>query len=152
MHCYKSVSRAGHRCNRITPFVGLAVAICATCVGISSHAQEPQKPSAQDRALARTMLSDAAESVRKHYYDATLRGLDWPALVNQTKAQINDAPNLETANAEIEALLEKLHDSHTFFVPPRSVASVDYGWNFQVIGNRCYVTRVKPAVMQHGRV
>jgi carboxyl-terminal processing protease len=140
---HKSVSRIAHRCNRIASFVGLAVAICATCVGISSHAQKPQELSAQDRALARTMLFDVAESARKHYYDATLRGLDWPALVNQTKAQINDAPDLATANAEIEALLEKLHDSHTFFVPPRSVASVDYGWNFQVIGNRCYVTRVK---------
>jgi carboxyl-terminal processing protease len=88
------------------------------------------------------MLSNIAESARKHYYDATLRGLDWPALVNQTKAQIDDASDLATANAAIEALLEKLHDSHTFFVPPRTVASVDYGWNFQVIGNRCYVTRV----------
>ena len=133
----------GHRRNRIASFVGLAVAICATCTGISTHAQKPQKLSAQDRALARNMLSDVAESARKHYYDATLRGLDWAALVNQTKAQIDDAPDLATANAEIEALLEKLHDSHTFFVPPRSVASVDYGWNFQVIGNRCYVTRVK---------
>ena len=119
------------------------MAICANFSAISTYAEKPQKISTQDRALARTMLSDVADSVRKHYYDATLRGLDWSGLVNQTKAQIDAAPDLATANAEIEALLEKLNDSHTFFVPPRSVDSVDYGWSFQVIGNRCYVTRVK---------
>lgn len=139
MRYYKSASRIGHR---MTSFMGLAVAVCVASAGSSTNAQKPQKLSAQDRALARTMLSDVAESTRKHYYDTTLRGLDWPALVNQTRAQMDNAPDLSTANAEIEALLENLHDSHTFFVPPRSVASVDYGWNFEVIGNRCYVTRV----------
>jgi carboxyl-terminal processing protease len=143
MRYYKSFSRMGHRFNRIASSVGVAVAICATCIGISSHAQTPQKLSVEERALARTMLSDVAESTRKHYYDATLRGLDWPALVKATRAQIDDAPDLATANAEIEALLEKLHDSHTFFVPPRNFESIDYGWSFQVIGNHCYVTQVK---------
>ena len=140
----KTFSRIVRRCSGPASFMGQAVATCVICVGTFSFAQNPQKLSTPDRALARTMLSDVDHTVRKQYFDPTLRGLDWTALVNQTKALIDEAPDMATANAEIEALLEKLHDSHTFFVPPRSVASVDYGWNFQVIGNRCYVTRVEP--------
>jgi len=143
MLCCKSACRIGAFCGGFIYVVGLFMALSYAGAHVSLHAQAPQRLSSEQRTLARNMLSDIADDVRKNYYDPKMRGLDWNALVSQTRAQIDAAPNLETANAEIGALLERLQDSHTFFVPPQQVSSVDYGWTFQAIGNRSFVTYVK---------
>lgn len=64
-------------------------------------------------------------------------------IVRETKLEIDKAPDLPVANAEIAALLERLNDSHTFFIPPRNANKVNYGWRAKVFGNRCYVTDVR---------
>jgi C-terminal processing protease CtpA/Prc len=45
---------------------------------------------------------------------------------------------------EIAVLTDFLNDSHTHFYPPVPELRTDYGWTFQLIGDRCYVTRVRP--------
>jgi C-terminal processing protease CtpA/Prc len=88
------------------------------------------------------MLDVVSSDVHKYYFDSKLHGLDWDALVRETKANITKTPNIFVANAEIVALLERLDDSHTFFVPPRNTITVDYGWQFKIVGNHCYVVGV----------
>ncbi|MGC2164221.1 MAG: PDZ domain-containing protein, partial [Silvibacterium sp.] len=117
----------------------LILAVCSF-----DHLAQAQKLSRSDRDLADTILGNVSTDVRKNYFDANLHGLDWEALVSQTKQAIADAPNMGMANAEIAALLEKLNDSHTRYFPPRSTLTVDYGWQFQMVGNRCFVTQVRP--------
>jgi hypothetical protein len=73
------------------------------------------------------MLENVSKDVHKYYFDAKLQGLDWDALVRETKLEIGKAPDLPVANAEIAALLGRLNDSHTFFIPPRNANKVDYG-------------------------
>jgi C-terminal processing protease CtpA/Prc len=97
-----------------------------------------------DRERAETMLENVSSDVRKYYYDAKLHGLDWDALVRETKLNIAKAPDAAVADAEIAALVERLNDSHTIFIPPRNVNTVDYGWQFKVVGNHCFVTEVSP--------
>jgi carboxyl-terminal processing protease len=42
-----------------------------------------------------------------------------------------------------QAVLE-LNDSHTTFYPPSRSAKFEYGWRWQMIGDKCFVTAVKP--------
>jgi len=90
------------------------------------------------------MLSNISSDVHKYYFDAKLHGLDWDALVRETKQNIDKAPDEATAVGEIEALLERLNDSHTSFIPPGNVYTANYGWEFKIIGNRGFVTEVSP--------
>jgi hypothetical protein len=49
---------------------------------------------------------------------------------------------MEEAIAQIEGLLQLLHDSHTSFIPPQHGNPVDYGWRFKIIGSRTCITEV----------
>ncbi len=110
--------------------------LAATCIAPA------QRLARVDRDLAEGMLDDAASDVRKNYYDQKMHGLDWDGLVRQAKANIEKAPDMADANAQIVGLLESLNDSHTRFFPPRYDHKVDYGWKFQIIGKHAYITEV----------
>ena len=110
-------------------------------LAFSSHAQ---KISRVDRDLAEGMLDRVSSDVHENYYDPKMHGLDWDALVHEAKKNIDKAPDLAHANAQIAGLLERLNDSHTRYFPPRYQGKVDYGWKFQMIGSRAYVTEVSP--------
>ncbi|HEX8925881.1 MAG TPA: S41 family peptidase, partial [Terriglobales bacterium] len=97
-----------------------------------------------DRELAEVMLREVASDVRKNYYDPKLHGVDWDSRIRETEQSIKRAPDSSEANAHIAALFESLQDSHTFFIPPRNTARVDYGWKFGMVGKRCFVLTVKP--------
>ncbi len=99
--------------------------------------------SGPDREVAQAMLDGVASDVRKEYYDTKLHGVDWDAKVREAKEGIAKAPSLDVAYLQIAALLETLNDSHTFFMPPGFDQRVDYGWRFQMVGNRCYVSQVQ---------
>jgi carboxyl-terminal processing protease len=113
-------------------------------VGLLAPFGWPQQLSRTDRELAQAMLENVASDVRKGYYDPKLHGVDWDAKVRETKEKIAKATSYNTALLQIAALLELLEDSHTFLVPPGVVRHQDYGWRFQMVGKRCYVTQVRP--------
>jgi carboxyl-terminal processing protease len=94
----------------------------------------------QRQAMLRTVFDD----VRNDYYDPKIHGLDWNAKFAEAQANIAKATSKTEANFQIAALLETLNDSHTSFIPPSHSVREDYGWHYQVIGERCYVTRVRP--------
>ncbi|HUX28839.1 MAG TPA: hypothetical protein VMV39_08620, partial [Terracidiphilus sp.] len=122
---------------------GKLLILLAALVAGAPFAQA-QKLSRLDRQLAESILENVSSDIQKNYYDPKLHGLDWTALVRQTKMNIDDAPNWAAATAQIAGLLERLDDSHTSFSPPRNTVTFDYCWKFQIIGNRAYVTEVKP--------
>jgi C-terminal processing protease CtpA/Prc len=97
-----------------------------------------------DRARAQNMLQVVADEVRKHYYDPKLHGLNWDAKVAEAKQRIEKTNSMNMALSEIAALLDGLNDSHTFFLPPQHANRYEYGWQYQMIGDRCFVTRVQP--------
>src|ERR1035438_5358552 len=90
------------------------------------------------------LFYDVAADVKKHYYDPKFHGLDWDNKVRETKQKVDDADSGNKALSEIAALLDSLNDSHTLFVPPPPRLRHDYGWQAQLIGERCYVVRVRP--------
>ncbi len=66
------------------------------------------------------------------------------ARFKEAEAQINEAQSTWQINSIIAQVLLELDDSHTKFLPPDLVVGVNFGFQMQVIGDACYVTRVKP--------
>jgi C-terminal processing protease CtpA/Prc len=46
--------------------------------------------------------------------------------------------------AIVAAFLSGLKDSHTFFEPPMRGAWFDYGYHFKLVGNDCFIDRIRP--------
>jgi carboxyl-terminal processing protease len=118
-----------------------------TCFSMPTRAQQgasPRPMSSFDRERAQLMLQDVANDVRKHYYDPHLHDIDWNAKVQEVKAKIANETTLNMAFAHIAALLDTFNDSHTFFLPPPRPYHAEFGWHLQMIGDHCFIVRVRP--------
>jgi C-terminal processing protease CtpA/Prc len=106
----------------------------------------PQQPqiSNLDRGRAQDMLQTIAGEVRKHYYDPKFHGVDWNAKVAEAKQKIEKTTSMNMAMSHIAATLDTLNDSHTFFLPPRHSYRHEYGLQYQIVGERCFVSRIRP--------
>jgi carboxyl-terminal processing protease len=123
----------------LTNLVGLIATVgLLVPLGLSQHL------SSLDRERLQLILQKAGSNVRQYYYDPKLHGVDWDAKVREAKEKIAKATSMDTAILQIDEVLESLNDPHTFFVPPRYSIWVDYGVRFQMVGERCYVTHVRP--------
>jgi C-terminal processing protease CtpA/Prc len=120
-------------------FLGPLAVLCG-CVPVAGWSQQYRK---SDRELAESMLRDADADVQKHYYDSKFHGIDWRARVQEARKNIEAARSMDDAVSEIAALLDSLHDSHTFLVLPPRTQIHDYGFQMEMIGDRCYVVRVR---------
>lgn len=98
----------------------------------------------EDRERARIMLESAKDDIKKNYYDPTFRGMDLEAKFQAAKEKLDKATTNGQMFGVIAQLMLDLKDSHTFFLPPARAASVEYGWQMQMIGDKCYVVAVKP--------
>ena len=103
-----------------------------------------QKITSLDRDRALTMLQEISSDVKKHYYDPKFHGVNWDAKVEEMKQKIKTTDSMNRALSEIAAALDSLDDSHTFFLPPGHAVRYDYGWQGQVIGDHCFIIRVRP--------
>jgi len=123
--------------------VSLALALAVlTVLGPPAPAQ--QQISSFDRDRAQGILQVIAGDVKKHYYDPKFHGLDWDAKVGEAKERIAKADTFNRAMSSIAAALETLDDSHTFFLPPQHAFRLSYGFEYQMVGDQCFVTRVRP--------
>jgi len=113
-------------------------------VGLLTPAARSQQMSSFDRARALGMLDEVARDVRKYYYDPTFHGLDWDGKLTEAKDKIKKETSLNMALAHIAAAVISLDDSHTFFLPPPRPYRHDYGFQTEMIGNQCFVSRVRP--------
>ena len=105
---------------------------------------QAQTYTAVEREQAEAMLRDVADDVKKHYFDPLALGSDWDARVRATREKVDKADSINHALSHIAALLDSLNDSHTFFIPPPRPYRNDYGFQMQMMGDRCFVTRVRP--------
>jgi carboxyl-terminal processing protease len=97
-----------------------------------------------DRDRLQEILHLVAGDVQKHYYDPKFHGLDWDATIAKAKTEINNETSMNMGMSHIAAALDSLNDSHTFFSPPRHANRYDYGWQYQMVGDHCFVTHVRP--------
>jgi len=109
-------------------------------ISISSLAQSLDL----DRERGRSMLKMVKSDLKKHYYDSTFRGIDLDARFKQADEKVKEATSVGQVFGVIAQVLIELDDSHTFFIPPSRSSRTDYGWQMQMIGDKCYVVAVKP--------
>lgn len=59
-------------------------------------------------------------------------------------ARLRRASTRGEALALIAAYLSALGDPHTYFAPPNGTQRMDYGFQFEFFGERCFITTVRP--------
>jgi carboxyl-terminal processing protease len=111
-------------------------------VGAKVSAQ--QKINSIDEERVKLMLRDAYEDVKKNYYDPKFHGLDWDAKYHEYEERVKKANSLGQGLSEVAGFLNALNDSHTFFRPPARPMRIDYGFRIQIIGEKPFITRVRP--------
>ncbi len=123
--------------------VGLAKRVVAV-LALLGAAWPQQQMSGFERGRALDMLQTISNDVRKHYYDPKFHGVDFEGRVAEARQQIQKSTTFNMAMSHIAAALDILNDSHTFFLPPQHAYRHSYGMQYQIIGNGCYVTQVRP--------
>jgi hypothetical protein len=135
---------------KLTPAIckaGTIMLLLVTAAVSAAHSPETteRRLSDRDRDHVSDMLSTIHDAVKKDYYDPTFHGLDMDARYRTYEAELKEVPTLGEAFRVVAAYLSGLHDSHTFFVPPPVSYRFDYGFRMQMIGDRCFITEVRPS-------
>jgi C-terminal processing protease CtpA/Prc len=108
------------------------------------YVAQSQSLSSYDRQSGREMLKVIQVDIEKHYYDPTFHGIDLKVRFKEADERIQKA----TSNGQIFGIIAQIlldfDDSHLFFLPPGRASTVEYGWQMQAIGDKCYVVAVKP--------
>jgi carboxyl-terminal processing protease len=118
--------------------------LLATFALLSALCWPQQQMSSIERGRALEILQVVSADVKKHYYDPKFHGVDIDAKVAEAKQQIEKANSFNMAMSHVAAVLGSLNDSHTFFVPPQHAYRHSLGIQYQIIGNLCFVTQVRP--------
>src|SRR5262245_4133526 len=122
--------------------VVLSVVSCLSSPLVAQQSPTPFTSLERDRAIQ--MLQTIAGDVRKHYYDPKFHEIDWDARVREAKEKIEKATSQNAALSHVAGALAALDDSHTFFLPPSRPYVHDYGIQFEMFGNHCFVIRMRP--------
>lgn len=121
-----------------------ASAIVTAALLGSAWAQQPQPMDSLERGRALSMLEVISNDVKKHYYDPKFHGVDFDAKIAEAKQKIEKETSFNMSMSHIAAALDSLNDSHTFLLPPQHAYRHDFGFQYQMVGERCFVTRVRP--------
>lgn len=116
-----------------------ALAFATSLVATSAFADELS----YQRDNFKMILKATASEVEKNYYDPQLKGLEWKALVEQAKTKIDNAKNVSEMMTAVFVVVNKLHDSHTVFLPPGRNVRYRFGYEAKPIGDGIYIYEVK---------
>lgn len=124
------------------PLAAIALAIFA--IVLIPVTARPQSLDRIERERALSMLNIVKSDLKSNYYDPAFRGMDVDARFKTAEERVKAATSLGQAFGIIAQALLDLNDSHTIFIPPRRPETITYGWQMQMIGDKCYVVAVKP--------
>src|SRR5688572_23496519 len=96
------------------------------------------------REQFKEMLSNIKNTIKKNYYDPTFHGIDLDARFKKAEDRLNEVTTPGQANAVIAQVLVDFNDSHLRYAPPRMTIDVAYGFRLQMIGDKAFITGVKP--------
>lgn len=119
-------------------------ALLISWAGMSTRAASAQSLSASDRDRGRAMLQTIKNEIKKNYYDPTYRGIDLEARFKAAGEKLDHANSFGQVLGIVAQVLIDFEDSHLFFIPPQYADTTDYGWQMQIIGDKCYISAVKP--------
>ncbi|MFL6374565.1 MAG: S41 family peptidase [Pyrinomonadaceae bacterium] len=95
------------------------------------------------RKIGTETLDKIEIEIKERYYDKTFHGVNLDARFKEASDKIKQAETRGQIYRITAQLLTEFDDSHLFFIPLNRANAVDYGFNFQMIGNQCMVTSVK---------
>lgn len=125
---------------RKSGFAAVLLAALALCL-------VPERGTGQDigfeRDRAFMMLAKISSDIEKNFYDPKLRGLDWKGLAAEAHQRIERARSVDAIYTALFALVEKLQDSHTKFLPPQRAAKIRFGFDAKAIGDKVVIYEVK---------
>lgn len=116
----------------------------AMVAGAAGQKQKPNVISRYDRSGAHLMLRQVYEGLRDYYYDPRFHGVNIEQRYKVYDQKLKQVKTLGEAYRVIDAYLTVLHDSHTYFYPPGMNFIPLYGFSMRMIGNRCFITHVRP--------
>jgi len=96
-----------------------------------------------EKGRARLILDDVSKDIDKNYFDPTFGGMDWKAMVAETRQKIDAAQNTNQIYTAIFALVNKLGNSHTMFMAPGRIVDISFGFNAKAYGDRIYIYEIK---------
>jgi len=102
-----------------------------------------QQPASQQRGRMKDVLRSVSQEIRKSFYDPGMRGLDWEGLTNEAREKIERAQSTSEMLTAIFALVDKLKDSHTVFLPPDRPVKPLFGFEAQAFGEEVRISRLK---------
>lgn len=118
-----------------------AVLLAALTLTLNASAQGLDRI---QRERAKDMLNAVKNEIKDKYYDPAFKGIDLDAKFKDAEGKLDKATSLGQSFGIIAQAVLELNDSHTTFYPPSRNGRVDYGWWMQMIGDKCFVTAVRP--------
>jgi hypothetical protein len=120
------------------------VSIALAFVLLASGQSKQEHMTDVQRDVAPQMLQAVRDAVKTSYYDPKFHNVDFEARYLTAKEKVKQAGTLSEVHGITAWMLEVLDDSHTFFIPPARPYMVENGWRMRFVGDRCFVTAVKP--------
>jgi len=97
-----------------------------------------------DLQRAHLMLRQSYDEIRKNYYDTSFHGVDLEKTYQQYNTRLDASKSINETFRVIGAFVLSLHDSHAFFMPPERTNHSTSGFLMQIIGDKCFVTHIRP--------
>lgn len=97
-----------------------------------------------EKSRMKSMLGIVKDEVKKNYYDPTYHGIDLDTRFKKAEEKLAQATSTGQALGTIAQVLIDFNDSHLFLVPPATNLAVEYGWRMKAIGDKVFITDVKP--------
>ncbi|MDT4965889.1 MAG: hypothetical protein QOJ64_626 [Acidobacteriota bacterium] len=126
----------------ISAFIFAAISVIGIlAIARPAYAQSITK---EERERGQKMLQSVKSDIKDKYYDPTFHGIDLDARIKLAAEKIEQSTTVGQINGIIAQMLIDFNDSHTFFIPPPWAFHVNYGWEMQAVGDKCYIVRVEP--------
>src|SRR5262245_29813733 len=129
------------RARALVFFVSLSL-LGALALSLTTTRAQPDLNFQRERG--RVMLKVIKDELKKEYYDPNFHGMDVEARFNAADEKIKEAESVGHLFGIIGQALLDLNDSHTFFMPPSRANRTEYGWKMQAVGDKVFVSAVKP--------
>lgn len=97
-----------------------------------------------ERGRMKDILKTVKNSIKKNYYDQTFRGIDIDARFEKAAQRLGEVKSTSEAFGVIAQAVIEFNDSHLTFLPPATDLKVEYGWRIKMVGDKCFITLVKP--------
>jgi len=97
-----------------------------------------------EKGRLKDMLGTLKKEIKNNYYDPNYHGIDLDKRFKEAEEKLDKATSMNQGEGVIAQVLMDFNDSHLFFLPPPATLAVEYGWRMQAIGDKIYITKVKP--------